>query len=98
MGLTAAHIYRSRQTVPVRYSTSSSKLRKKAALTASEPDILAAVENEETSKPVESHVKATGTVRMERVPSSGMYNWLFDKDIKNFHETSIFVRVLSFFA
>lgn len=40
-------VYRSRQ-VPVRYSTSSSaKLKKKSALTASEPDILAAVDNEE---------------------------------------------------
>jgi len=46
--------------------------KKTAALTASEPDILAAVENEETSKPVESHVKATSAVKMERVPSSGI--------------------------
>jgi len=43
-------------------------LRKKAALTASEPDILAAVENEETSKP---DVKATSATKMERVSSSG---------------------------
>lgn len=92
MGLIAAHTHRSRQIAPVRYSTSSSKLRKKsAALTASEPDILAAVENEEISKPVESHVKATSAVRMERVSSSGTCNWLFDTNPS-------FVRVSSVFA
>ena len=59
-------IYRSRQ-VPVRYSTSSSaKLKKKSALTASEPDILAAIDNEEPSRVVD---KIT-----ERIPSLEISN------------------------
>ena len=62
-------IYRSRQ-VPVRYSTSSAKLKKKSALTASEPDILAAIDNEESSRVVD---KATERVT-ERVPSLEMPN------------------------
>ena len=68
MGLEGvAHIciYRSQQ-VPVRYSTSSAKLKKKSALTASEPDILAAIDNEETS--------AVDDKITERVPSLEMSN------------------------
>ena len=65
MGVAQFCIYRSRQ-VPVRYSTSSAKLKKKSALTASEPDILAAIDNEESSRVVD---KVT-----ERVPSLEMPN------------------------
>ena len=55
------------QQVPVRYSMSSSaKLKKKSALTASEPDILAAVDNEELAS-----VEAEFTMR---VPSLEMSN------------------------
>ena len=61
-------IHRSRQ-VPVRYSTSSSsaKLKKKSALTASEPDILAVIDNEESSTMAADKVT-------ERVPSLEMPN------------------------
>ena len=71
MGVAHLYIYRSRQ-VPVRYSTSSSsaKLKKKSALTASEPDILAAIDNEESSRAVD---KVTERVT-ERVPSLEMSN------------------------
>lgn len=56
------------QQVPVRYSTSTSsaKLKKKSTLTASEPDILAAIDNEEPSVVTD---KVT-----ERVPSIEMPN------------------------
>ena len=65
-GVAHACIHRSRQ-VAVRYSTSSSsaKLKKKSALTASEPDILAAIDNEEPSTVAEV---------TERVPSLEMPN------------------------
>lgn len=64
--VTDTSVYRSRR-VPVRYSTSSSKLKKKSALTASEPDILAAIDNEGPS------VMAADKVT-ERVPSLEMPN------------------------
>lgn len=66
LGVWLTYVCRSRQ-VPVRYSSSSSaKLRKKSALTASEPDILAAIDNEEST--------AVADKVTERVPSLEMPN------------------------
>ena len=56
-------IHRSRQ-VPVRSSTSSAKLKKKGALTASEPDILAAVDNEEPSGVVDKTTERVSSIEM----------------------------------